>query len=118
MARATTTMSPRKSSSRSPDRHPGGRLAAAALVTALSLAAPARADESALRLKDGPEATTVRAYCSSCHSVDYIQMNAPFMKKAGWEAEVRKMIKVMGAPVPDDEVARIVNYLAVNYGIE
>jgi len=60
----------------------------------------------------------VRAYCSSCHSIDYIQMNSAFMKKASWEAEVRKMIKVMGAPVPEAEVARIVGYLAANYGVE
>ena len=111
-------MSSRKSRSRSPERRHVAGLAAGALVAAFAAAAPARADESALRLKDGPEATTVRAYCSICHSVDYIQMNAPFMKKAGWEAEVRKMVKVMGAPVPDDEVARIVNYLAAHYGVE
>jgi cytochrome c5 len=85
---------------------------------ALGLAVAAHADESALRLKDAPEATTVRAYCSICHSVDYIPMNSPFMKKAGWEAEVRKMVKVMGAPVPEDEVARIVGYLTANYGVE
>jgi cytochrome c5 len=78
----------------------------------------ARADESALRLKDGPEAVTVRAHCSICHSVDYIQMNAPFMKKAAWEAEVKKMMKVMGAPVPEEEAARIVDYLTRNYGVE
>lgn len=76
------------------------------------------ANESALRLKDGPEAVTVRAQCSICHSVDYIQMNAPFMKRAGWEAEVKKMMKVMGAPVPDEEAARIVDYLTRNYGVE
>ena len=93
---------------------------AAAAITALALAAAAgaRADESALRLKDAPETATVRAHCSGCHSVDYIQMNATFLKKAGWEAEVRKMIKVMGAPIPEDEVARIVSYLAANYGVE
>lgn len=87
-----------------------------ALAAGLSLAA--RADESALRLKEAPEAVTVRAYCSICHSVDYIMMNSPFMKKAGWDAEVHKMMKVMGAPVPEEEVARIVDYLTRNYGVE
>jgi len=85
---------------------------------AMSVTVTSRADERALRLKDAPEATTVRAHCSACHSIDYIQMNSTFMKRAAWEAEVRKMIKVMGAPVPEDEVARIVNYLATNYGVE
>ncbi len=84
----------------------------------LGVIAAAAADETTLRLKDGAEAATVRAYCSMCHSVDYIQMNSPFMRKSGWEAEVRKMIKVMGAPVPEDEVPRIVDYLTRNYGVE
>jgi len=91
-------------------------LALAALT--LGIAAGAAADERMLRLKDAPEAATVRAHCSSCHSVDYILMNSPFVKRAGWEAEVRKMIKVMGAPIPDDEAARIVDYLARQYGSE
>jgi cytochrome c5 len=91
---------------------------AGAVSLALGLVVAARADVTAQRLKDGSEAAAVRAYCSVCHSVDYIQMNSPFMKRAGWEAEVRKMVKVMGAPVPDDEIARIVNYLATNYGVE
>jgi cytochrome c5 len=99
-------------------RQPPRRAVKAVAALVLAAAAMARADESALRLKDAPEAVTVRAYCSACHSIDYIQMNSPFMKKAGWEAEVRKMVKVMGAPVPDDEIVRIVNYLATNYGAE
>jgi hypothetical protein len=90
------------------------------LVVALTFGAAtaASADESRLRLRDAPELATVRAYCSMCHSLDYIQMNSPFMKKVGWEAEVRKMVKVMGAPVPDEDVARIVNYLSQYYGVE
>ncbi|MBS0393313.1 MAG: cytochrome c [Proteobacteria bacterium] len=87
-------------------------------VLLLSTAAPSRADESQLQLADGPEVTSVRAYCSMCHSVDYIQMNSRFMKRAAWEAEVRKMIKAMGAPVADEDVPKLVDYLARNYGAE
>ncbi len=84
----------------------------------LSALATAHADESTLALKEAPEAVIVRAQCSICHSVDFIQMNAPFMKRAAWEAEVRKMMKVMGAPVAENDVALIVNYLTQNYGVE
>jgi mono/diheme cytochrome c family protein len=88
-------------------------------VVLLSLAGlAARADETALKLADGPELAVVRANCSVCHSLDYVQMNAPFLKKAGWEAEVRKMIKVMGAPVSDEDAARILAYLTRSYGVE
>ena len=92
------------------------RFAIMLLTAACALAS--QADESALQLRDGPEVLTVRAYCSMCHSIDYIQMNSTFMKRAGWEAEVRKMVKVMGAPVPEEDVARIVDYLTRHYGAE
>jgi hypothetical protein len=45
-------------------------------------------------------------------------MNAPFLKRPQWEAEVKKMIKVMAAPIPADEVDRIVDYLVKHYGAE
>ena len=60
----------------------------------------------------------MRANCSICHSLDYIQMNSPFMKRAAWEAEVRKMIKVMGAPIAEEKVQTLVDYLTRNYGVE
>jgi hypothetical protein len=92
------------------------------LVTAgalgLACVAPAGADETSLHLKDGPELASVNAYCSICHSADYIEMNSRFLKRAAWEAEVTKMIKVMGAPIPESDVPRIVDYLVRNYGVE
>ncbi len=67
-------------------------------------------------LKEAPDAALVVSKCSICHSVDYIQMNAPFLQPAGWEAEVRKMVKVMGAPLDEAEFARVVDYLTHQYG--
>ena len=51
-----------------------------------------------------------------CHSLDYIQMNSPFLDRKGWEASVNKMIKVMGAPIAEPDAQDIVDYLAGNYG--
>jgi hypothetical protein len=90
---------------------------AALIVLVTTCATDARASEAALRLVEAPEAVTVRSHCSGCHSLDYIQMNSRFMKRAGWESEVRKMVRVMGAPVPEDEVAKIVEYLTTYYGV-
>ena len=87
-------------------------------MLAFAGASGARADETQLQLHEAPELVTVRASCSSCHSVDYIQMNSPFLNRGGWEAEVRKMIKAYGAPVRDDDVAPIVSYLTRYYGID
>ena len=87
-------------------------------VLALTIAGIAMADENSIRLKDGPAAERVRALCSVCHSADYIQMNSRFLNRAGWEAEVTKMVKVMGAPISEADVPRIVDYLTREYGAE
>ena len=95
------------------------RSGACAALAAYLLATAARGgDESQLRVKAGPASDLVRARCSLCHSLDYIPMNSPFLTRAAWEAEVRKMIKVMGAPVAEAEVTPIVDYLAAHYGAE
>jgi mono/diheme cytochrome c family protein len=87
-------------------------------LVASACAASSWADESEMQIKDGPGAATVRANCSSCHSLDYIQMNSPFMKRSAWEAEVRKMMKVMGAPIAEENVLALVDYLNRHYGVE
>jgi mono/diheme cytochrome c family protein len=76
----------------------------------------AAAQEQTITLKPGPGLDKVQANCSACHSLDYIQMNSPFLNAAGWNAEVTKMIKVMGAPIGDDDAKAIVDYLVKNYG--
>jgi len=79
-------------------------------------AAPALAQESQLRLRDGPGRQLVEANCVMCHSLDYIPMNSPFLERKGWEASVNKMIKVMGAPIAEADAQKIVDYLAGQYG--
>lgn len=85
------------------------------LLTAL-IAAPAIADESAIKLKEGAGRELIEKNCVACHSLDYIPMNSPFLDRKGWEGSVTKMIKVMGAPIASDEVPGILDYLVRNYG--
>lgn len=89
---------------------------AAAGAAALAVALAARAQESSIDLAAGVGKDKVVAYCSSCHSLDYIQMNSPFPDRKLWEAEVNKMIKVFGAPIPPGEIGAIVDYLTKHYG--
>jgi hypothetical protein len=86
-------------------------------LAAVAGCASALADETAIRLKEAPEMATVVASCSGCHSLDYIQMNSRFMKRANWEAEVKKMVSVMGAPVSEADAAKLVDYLTREYGV-
>ena len=76
----------------------------------------AAAGEESVRLKEAPGREMVEAYCTMCHSLDYIPMNSPFLDRKGWETSVNKMIKVMGAPIGEPEAKAIVDYLSANYG--
>ncbi len=80
----------------------------------ISLAAAA--DEKPITLKKAPGLETVERNCAACHSLDYIQMNSPFLNAAGWDAEVTKMIKSYGAPIDDADAKAIADYLKANYG--
>jgi mono/diheme cytochrome c family protein len=86
-----------------------------ALLAAV-LALPAFADETQIKLKQAPGVDKVEGNCAACHSLDYIQMNSPFLNAATWDAEVTKMIKAMGAPISDADAAAIKEYLIKNYG--
>ena len=90
----------------------------AAAGFAVGVCAGAIADESQIRLKEGAGKEAVLANCAQCHSLDYIPMNSPFMRRAAWEATVKKMVKVMGAPIRPEDVPVIVDYLVKNYGVE
>jgi hypothetical protein len=80
------------------------------------LAASAHGGETTVKLASGAQTALVQLRCSTCHSLDYIVMNSSFLARSGWEAEVRKMMKVMGAPIAENEVAPIVDYLTQYYG--
>ena len=85
-------------------------------IIAAALSLPAFADESSVALKKAPGHDTVASNCGTCHSLDYIQMNSPFMNAATWDAEVTKMIKAYGAPISDADAAAIKDYLKAHYG--
>jgi mono/diheme cytochrome c family protein len=76
----------------------------------------ARADETDIVLKEAAGRDTVLNNCGACHSLDYIQMNSVFLDKAGWDAEVGKMVKMFGAPIDDVDAKQIASYLTANYG--
>jgi mono/diheme cytochrome c family protein len=87
------------------------------LTLAVALAAGiVVAQERRLELKDGPGRAQVEASCGSCHSLDYVVMNSPFLDRNGWDGSVTKMIKVFGAPINPDDAKAIVDYLNTNYG--
>jgi sulfite dehydrogenase (cytochrome) subunit B len=83
---------------------------------AIGAANAAFADEQAVELKKASGLELVQGNCGVCHSLDYIEMNSPFLAAAGWNAEVTKMIKAFGAPIGEADAKAIADYLAKNYG--
>jgi sulfite dehydrogenase (cytochrome) subunit B len=67
-----------------------------------------------IRLLPGP-GVEAAAPCTGCHSPDYIKTQPPGQGKTFWTAIVNKMRKVFGAPVEEEDVAKIVDYLAATY---
>jgi len=67
-------------------------------------------------LKDGAGKAKTTAYCSICHSVEYIPMNAGILDRQGWEKVVKKMVQTYGAPIQDADQTEIIDYLAKHYG--
>lgn len=74
------------------------------------------AQEEVITLKEGPGKEHVVHHCTVCHSLDYIPMNSPFLDRKGWKTTVNKMIKVMGARIPQKDMPVIIDYLSLQYG--
>jgi hypothetical protein len=68
-----------------------------------------------VHLKPGPGLDKVSTLCNVCHTLKYITMQPP-LPKSTWSAEVHKMIKVMGAPINDEDAKTIIDYLNTAYG--
>jgi hypothetical protein len=65
-------------------------------LAVLAFAHPAAAGEHSIALKEGAGKDLVEANCVACHSLDYIEMNAPFLDQEKWEATIKKMIDRFG----------------------
>jgi mono/diheme cytochrome c family protein len=88
-----------------------------AVLGSLSAAQGAMAADTPAPLKPGPGDDVASAYCSACHTSDYIVMNSTFLTPDAWKAEVTKMRTAFGAPIDDATAAQIVTYLATHYAV-
>jgi sulfite dehydrogenase (cytochrome) subunit B len=67
------------------------------------------------KLKPGTGGELVTAQCLVCHSADYISTQ-PRLTRVQWQGTVIKMQQKYGATIPTNNVQRLVDYLAGNYG--
>ncbi len=98
-----------------------GLALAAIATTAALLTSPAQAltlQSTSVKLPESPRvfpgdtagAKAANTYCLMCHSVGMV-MNQPDLGKAAWLVEVNKMKNAFKAPIPEDQVAVIADYI-------
>lgn len=63
----------------------------------------------------GPGADAINNNCLACHSTEMV-LNQPALPRATWDAEVHKMIATYKAPVDENDIGAIVDYLARTKG--
>lgn len=102
---------------------PIARLLGAALLGFGLCAAAAAADSMPMRKTielpasqrvfpgDSAGAKAANAYCLMCHSYGMVETQ-PTLNKAAWLVEVNKMKNAFKAPIPQDQVAVIADYIA------
>jgi cytochrome c5 len=65
-------------------------------------------------LAEGVGRAETESFCAMCHSARYITMQPP-LPAATWAAEVNKMTKTFGAPIPEATAKKIISYLQTHY---
>jgi mono/diheme cytochrome c family protein len=97
-------------------------VAISGMAALVACATPNAADKVSIELpkdtvkfKPGPGVQVAQTYCVICHSAGYVYMQPP-LTRGQWEGEVNKMRKVYGAPLPEDQVKTVVDYLMSQNG--
>lgn len=63
----------------------------------------------------GAGADSANANCLICHSVDMVTRQPPSLTQHDWDAIVHKMKAGYGAPIADDQMAIVINYLTATF---
>ena len=65
-----------------------------------------------------PGYAKAQANCTMCHSAEYMRYQPPNAARPYWDAMVHRMKTVFKAPIADEDMPEIVDYLAKTYGNE
>ncbi len=76
------------------------------------------ADGVVLKPSALPGYAKAQAICTACHSAEYMQYQPATAPRAYWEAMAKRMKLVFKAPVADEDIPLIVDYLVKTYGNE
>ncbi len=65
-----------------------------------------------------PGYAKAQANCVACHSAEYMQYQPPSAARPYWDSMVKRMKLVFKAPIADEDMPEMVEYLAKTYGNE
>jgi hypothetical protein len=65
-----------------------------------------------------PGYAKAQASCVACHSAEYMLYQPPTAPRPYWDAMVKRMKAVFKAPIADEDMPLIVDYLVKTYGNE
>jgi len=65
-----------------------------------------------------PGYAKAQAICAACHSAEYLQYQPATAPRPYWDAMAKRMKVVFKAPIADDDIPLIVDYLVKTYGNE
>lgn len=73
-------------------------------------------DGMQLKASPLPGYQKAQASCVACHSAEYMWYQPPTAPRAYWDAMVKRMKAVFKAPIADEDMPAIVDYLTKTYG--
>lgn len=76
------------------------------------------ADGVQLKPSTLPGYAKAQAMCIACHSAEYMQYQPPNAPRAYWDNMAKRMKNVFKAPVAEEDIPEIVDYLVKTYGNE
>jgi len=66
-------------------------------------------------MKEGKGMYSTKGKCNMCHSWGYT-LNQGLQSKAFWRKKIVKMIVIFKAPIKNEDIDEVVDYLYENYG--
>ena len=93
-------------------------LAAAGNASAVTKVIQIPADTVFLKPSPLPGYVKAQGNCVACHSAEYMLYQPPTAPRPYWDAMVKRMKAVFKAPIADEDMPVIVDYLVKTYGNE
>ena len=75
-------------------------------------------DSVQLKASPLPGYAKAQANCVACHSAEYMLYQPASAPRTYWDAMVKRMQAVFKAPIPQEDMPAIVDYLVKTYGNE